>query len=294
MPLVVYELLAYHADILCLQEVDWYIFDSLYKPILESQGYQGIFNCKKSGQQEGCAMFWLKDRLECIENDWVGISETVLNKHTDDWCEHETLLQQLPHLINRFEQLGQTLQLAKFVDKRNRNRGLMVGNTHLYYHPLGDHIRVLQTYGVCRKMHEWQRKQPDFSVVLCGDLNSDPKSGAFQFLTTGELQSSSSSWKNLLVHPPLPRKGSNDSTDTEKCALPPLLTFASDFQTLSPSCLPLFTHCIPEFSGTLDYIFTTSSLACVAFAPMPEEPIFLPNTGVPSDHISLVADYEWR
>jgi mRNA deadenylase 3'-5' endonuclease subunit Ccr4 len=53
MPLLVYEILAYQPDIICLQEVDSGVFDELLRPVLEAHGYHGYYSNKASAQLEG-------------------------------------------------------------------------------------------------------------------------------------------------------------------------------------------------------------------------------------------------
>jgi len=72
-----------------------------------------------------------------------------------------------------------------------------LANTHLFYHPMGDHVRAMQACAVAKKIDEVRRQQrdgdensraPPDPFVLCGDLNSDPLSGACQLLTTRILK----------------------------------------------------------------------------------------------------------
>lgn len=44
--MVIAEILAYNADIICLQEVDASIHDSLLSPVLTACGYQGFYSDK--------------------------------------------------------------------------------------------------------------------------------------------------------------------------------------------------------------------------------------------------------
>lgn len=48
MPMIIAEILAYKADIICLQEVDASIHDALLRPVLEANGYQGFYSNKVS------------------------------------------------------------------------------------------------------------------------------------------------------------------------------------------------------------------------------------------------------
>lgn len=46
--MIIAELLSYKADIICLQEVDAMIHDTLLKPVLQANGYQGYYSNKVS------------------------------------------------------------------------------------------------------------------------------------------------------------------------------------------------------------------------------------------------------
>lgn len=68
----------------------------------------------------------------------------------------------------------------------------VVFNTHLFYHTTGDFVRAVQTWSVLAFIstcverivtHTLRRKSGvKVTVVLGGDFNSDPTSGAFQLL----------------------------------------------------------------------------------------------------------------
>ena len=90
---------------------------------------------------------------------------------------------------------------------------IVVANTHLFYHPMADHIRALQAFVTCKKLDEIRRQTDNpndtscsstitthrpYPILLCGDLNSDPLSGAAQLLFTRELHPEHHDcWKNL-------------------------------------------------------------------------------------------------
>ena len=65
--LVLQELMGYHADLVCLQEVDQKVFDLHLSPLLATVDLEGCF-VKKGGQvSEGLAIFWRRSRLEVVE-----------------------------------------------------------------------------------------------------------------------------------------------------------------------------------------------------------------------------------
>ena len=47
----------YHADVMCLQEVDPDLFESYWQPMLEAAGFSGTFAIKKE-PYDGIATFW--------------------------------------------------------------------------------------------------------------------------------------------------------------------------------------------------------------------------------------------
>lgn len=68
---------------------------------------------------------------------------------------------------------------------------LCVANTHLYFHPDADHIRLLQFYlGFLYVQHirdtiavRLSRPPKDISIVFCGDFNSTPDCGIYRLMT---------------------------------------------------------------------------------------------------------------
>lgn len=66
-PLILHEILAHKAEVICLQEVDSFVFSSLLQPALEFYNYQGFHSLKQSpGNNEGCATFWSLDRFQKV------------------------------------------------------------------------------------------------------------------------------------------------------------------------------------------------------------------------------------
>jgi mRNA deadenylase 3'-5' endonuclease subunit Ccr4 len=118
------------------------------------------------------------------------------------------------------EKVGQVAQIAtlklKNPIKGQQPNFLIVANTHLFYHPLADHIRAMQVYVVLKKIDEIRRRRGRHSCsnnsnssyleeeeypypfMFCGDLNSDPLSGASQLIHTRSLASDQHDcWKYL-------------------------------------------------------------------------------------------------
>ena len=113
----------------------------------------------------------------CLElNSWVSMNgiRHLLKEHDE--------VRKVQELI------GQIVQVARLSPKQPQWDGghsskperIVVANTHLFYHPMADHIRVMQAYAICHKLDEIRRQgqHPD-PVLICGDFNSGPLSGKY-------------------------------------------------------------------------------------------------------------------
>lgn len=365
MPMTVAEILAYKADIICLQEVDGSIYDTYFGPIMKAMGYDAFYSNKVSCQREGCAMFWSKDMFEKDQVITISLrdlfdpdqSEQSQASHsTQDVIGHATkpdyrrwdsmkgiknLLKSHPELRKvTMEKIGQILQVVKLKVKAmgdSHPKKIVVGNTHLFYHPMADHIRAMQTYVVCKKIDEVRRSEvdaPPYPLILCGDFNSDPLSGASQLLFSRSVEPDHHDcWKHLneyqwdmgnneymLEHQYIGNSaGSSDfkyeeeqfknAVEDIKTPLPsaPALVLPEAFPQLTSGCeeMPEFTNYAVDFVDTLDYVLASevSENELYGFVPvrsarMPtseeiKQFIAMPNEFMPSDHVSVVADFQW-
>ena len=209
--MIIAEILSYKADIICLQEVDAAIHDSLLGPVLTASGYQGFYSNKVTCQQEGCSMFWSTSVFEMAkaedmkefplrslltedaaakldESEYYNAKCTTQDLQLKRW-ESMTGIRQLLESHDEVrrvysESVGQILQVATFSPKQTtlcRPERIVVANTHLFYHPMAGHIRLLQAYAVCHKLDQIRRQDTDepSPLLICGDFNSDPLSGEF-------------------------------------------------------------------------------------------------------------------
>lgn len=211
MPMLLFELLSFQPDIICLQEVDREAYKSLFEPVFESQGYQGFYSNKACiQQQEGCAMFW---SLRTFQRDSLvyqyylkDLFQEQKNHHPEGWDSHhgiDRLLHENGELnLIATKKVGQVLQLAELrllSPGDNKPDRVLVGNTHLFYHPLADHVRTLQAYTVCCQMDIVRRRNGrPCPLIFCGDLNSGPLSGAVQLLVLRSVgPDNHETWKHL-------------------------------------------------------------------------------------------------
>ena len=184
------------------QEVDQKIFEGDLQPVLGDHGYDGLHDLKGGKVSEGVATFWRKSRFRCLDHRRVVVADAI---------ENDPLFADVKKCVDANEVLRndvlkrttavQTVVLEEAESSSSTGkRGLVVGNTHLYFRPDADHIRLIQI-GVCMKLLEQalaqaQESRPDlkFSLLLFGDFNSTPPFGVLQFMRTGLVRT-----KTLIV-----------------------------------------------------------------------------------------------
>ena len=181
---------------------------------------------------------------------------------------------------------------------RRNNEKVVVGNTHLFYHPQASHIRCLKMLMACRQLEIEHTENMMCPIIFCGDLNSHPNSGVMKLLLERYLHSSNgSTWKHLCTYEWEDGAAGEVAHDVEAIDLmfPPSFPNVNSAYEKSPE----FTHFIEAFVCTLDYILVTENFLLDKSAPTPtiddvKKYIAMPNEHMPSDHVSLVCDLKWE
>lgn len=322
-PLLLYEILQHQADIICLQECDATVYEQLLRPALHAHGYSGFYSNKATSQLEGCAMFWSTHKFsKDAEMKMYPLRDLFQDSPQldQDWTstpDMHNFLDQVPDLQQVVqENVGQIVQVARLklnhnaVDRDQNPLYLVVGNTHLFYHPLADHVRLLQTFVICKVLDQWcrnvshcscsstndiktrrRRRRRRHPLILCGDLNSDPASGAVQLLLHRKVNPHQyDTWKNLDTYRweggdsyfeseylnyenNAPVQEAQDVQEEKKedrilaktpfddsvpwSVQPPIIQLPDTFPQLQSAYdpMPEFSNYVVGFTETLDYIF---------------------------------------
>ncbi|CAB3249897.1 unnamed protein product [Arctia plantaginis] len=284
--LIIKELLGYNSDIICLQEVDSKIFRNFLKPILGSEGFDGVFYKKGKEVAEGLACFYRSQRFNLLGEERMVLSEAVITELClkPIWDKIKDNKPLTERLLDRSTASSATY--LKSLD--NPNEILIVANTHLYFHPDADHIRLLQggmvIYWLMDIKKKIMSKFPDkrISVLLCGDFNSVPTCGIYQLYTSGVSPSDLPDWKSNI----------NEAVSD--------LNLEQNIALGSACGTPLYTNFTDGFTECLDYIFyETTNIDVEQVVPLPSVEELrlhtaLPSVVFPSDHISLVADLRFK
>ncbi|KAK7119038.1 hypothetical protein R3I94_021026 [Phoxinus phoxinus] len=274
------ELSGYNADIICLQEVDKGAFLDSLSPALDAFGLEGVFKIKDR-QYEGLATYFRRSKLKLLEQCDVVLREAL----TADPL-HRELLEKVstnPGLKEKIETRSTVLQVTILQSLCDPSRILCVGNTHLYWHPKGGNIRLVQIAVALKHMKQVvMEKHPGARLIFAGDFNSTPSSGLFQLVCEGSVSENHDDW------------ASNGPEEQIQAAL------THPFQLASACGVPAYTNYVGGFQGCLDYIFVEPHVLEVEQVippPSHEEvttALALPSVSHPSDHIAQVCDLKWR
>ncbi|GFU92231.1 2',5'-phosphodiesterase 12 [Trichonephila clavipes] len=280
------EIIGYNADIICLQEVDRKVFYGDLIPVLSSTGLDGIYSEKGGQVVEGLSCFYRTSKFKVIEFHATILSDAVVNEQV-----LQPILAKLSEndkLKERFMNRTTAIQAVLLESIDVPQKRILVGNTHLYFHPDSDNIRLLQASSCILYLEnlllKYQKENPSYitSLILCGDFNSCPEFGVFQLMTTGSLNEDCIDW--------------HSNPEEEVSGIPLKHTLSLD----SACGTPAYTNYTEGFVGCLDYIFFNKAhLQVEEVVPFPNHELViknkaLPNRYFPSDHIALVCTLGWK
>nr|CBN80659.1 2',5'-phosphodiesterase 12 [Dicentrarchus labrax] len=274
------ELAGYNADIVCLQEVDKVVFTDSLTPALDAFGLDGVFRVKEK-QHEGLATYYRRSKFQLLSRHDIMLSEAL----TSDPI-HSALLEKVSAnsaLKDKILMRSTALQVSVLEDLNKPGRKVCVANTHLYWHPKGGNVRLVQMGVALQHLsHVINEVAPGAPLVFCGDFNSTPNSGVFQLVSEAVVPQQHPDWSS--------------SGPEESCSMELLSTFPP---LLSACSQPAYTNYVGGFHGCLDYIFIQpDSMQVEQMIPLPTHQEVttyeaLPSVAHPSDHIALICDLRW-
>ncbi|UPQ97080.1 putative RibB-like alpha/beta DHBP synthase [Chloropicon primus] len=327
--LSLFEIGGFASDVVCLQEMDTYLYDKFWSPRLESMGYSGFFGPKTS-KAEGCALFWKSGRLSAIGKESIHIRDYFGD---EQWLEQHLgvgvgrAIASDPNLAAILKKISTAAQFV-LLEENDSKRKILVTNTHLYFHPGASHVRSLSVAVMLAYASDLLSRHKllgDCVVLICGDLNSEPDTGAIELLAKGSVSREHYEWLDCLR---FSWKGRDEEAGFEqdeelKYELDAGSALGGEAVTgfyLKNPFGPLtsadglrssFTNYVKGYIGALDYIFfNPQGMKLEDFAPLPlerdlcrEEDVdsegrvlkqgYLPSQAFPSDHVSLVADFSF-
>ncbi|AFZ79147.1 endonuclease/exonuclease/phosphatase family member protein [Theileria equi strain WA] len=315
--LILREILNLSPKILCTQECSSRVYREYLKPSL-SNNYDSWLTLKTGNSDEGCATFIHKDFLFNLEHLDLSFKEVI--KSDEYKFIRDNVAQNWLLFDDRyFDRYHTIYQFGCFRKRNDDSKFVFLANTHLYFHPMGRHIRLLQAYVLLREMEKFKKKmslkysfdiEKDSFTLICGDFNSFPGETVYKFMTNGFIPYNHQDWKfgsfylhllskhslgeifgydrtNLSVAESY-RKPSEDYTkdlDIESIRNSHEYLFVEDYQGYSEAYIGrelLFTNFVQTFKGTLDYIYHSKNIKVKRVLPGITSEEAQEHTGLPS------------
>lgn len=298
------ELLEMNSDVFCLQEVHIENFQETILPTLLDNGYQAVFKQKTGSQLDGCSILFKKNKFQ--------LKETM---------EVEFKRPDISHLLDK-DNVALLVKLRPIGTESDVDANLVIANTHLLFNPKRGDIKLAQLRLLFAEIHQFSQLNK-LPVILCGDMNSEPRSPLVRFIVDGKLNLTNlksgdisgqregiQNGRPFFKHDLL-MKGINcnscfdenieDNTDGDSphMTIQHMFQFRSTYPVIDEYNQPLASIFTNYDIGLVDHIFYSyrhPNLRLSAFRQLPNNQNIikighLPNSILGSDHMSLSAKF---
>lgn len=302
--LILQEVLLYGSDIICLQEVDTESYENYFAEHLSQHDYDGVHYPKSrartmSGDErrgvDGCATFFKNTKFALVEQQLIEFNQIAMRR--PDFKKTEDM-------FNRVMTKDQ-IAVVTLLEHRASGARLIVANTHIHWDPEFRDVKLVQTAmlmdEVSKIANDFARlparmnlaegydKAPTYSngtkipTIVCGDFNSIPESGVYEFLSRGAVEKDHDDFMSHVY--------GHYTSD----GLSHKFNLKSAYSHINE--LP-FTNYTSGFFEVIDYMFYTSQSMGVtgllgeADRSYLDQTVGFPNAHFPSDHISLLAEFK--
>ncbi|KAI9274074.1 Endonuclease/exonuclease/phosphatase [Helicostylum pulchrum] len=295
--LIISEVLNYNADIVCLQEVAMKQYEEALGDAFKDRGdYDGVFFPKSRAKTmadkerravDGCAIFYKASKYDLIEHHLLEYNQKALQrpdfKASDD-------------IYNRVMTKDNVAVMIVLENKETLARVLVV-NSHIHWDPHDADVKLVQVGMLMDELDKFASKHlkppttsphgPTYAsttqlpTIICGDFNSLPDSGVYEFLSKSTIRQDHADFGNYMY--------GNYTTE----GLSHKLSLKSTYSSVGELDITNYT---PGFKGTLDYIWYTNntldvmSLLGGVNQEYLDKVVGFPNPHFPSDHIPIMAE----
>jgi len=302
--IILQEIIGYGADVICLQEVDVESYEEYFGPQLAEHEYEGVFYPKSRARTmssderrhvDGCATFYKRTVFGMVESELIEFNQVAMRRAD---------FRKTQDMFNRVMTKDQ-ISVVTLFEHRQSGMRLIVANAHVYWDPEFKDVKLVQ---VAMLMDELERVAVRFRklppkrdlgpgydaapvyldsskipTIVCGDFNSEPGSGVYDFLTLGSIGRDHDDFMSHVY--------GNYTTE----GLTHRLKLRSAYSAIGE--LP-FTNYTPGFKGVIDYIWYSANALNVTnlLGPVDEDYINkqvvgFPNAHFPSDHLPILAAF---
>uniref|UniRef100_A0A914ID77 poly(A)-specific ribonuclease n=1 Tax=Globodera rostochiensis TaxID=31243 RepID=A0A914ID77_GLORO len=310
---IIKEICHYDADIITLQEVEAEQFRLLFLSKLSEIGYEGVFHPKSRSKTmneeerkyvDGCAIFWKKEKFDMERNEPIEFTKVAIEKAQ----AHENMLNRvmprdniaLAVVLRIKDSLYGHHRMSVNAAENVTGNLLTVCTAHIHWDPEFCDVKLIQSMMLVHELQKmldkisikYHLRTQQIPVIVCGDFNSLPDSGVFEFLSKGAISKDHPDLKSFREDSCLSCL-SADHEDQQNFTHSLRLDSSVD-----PSQIP-YTNYTLDFKGMIDYIFATpQALARLGIlGPLDSswvqqnKFVGFPQPHVPSDHIPVMSQY---
>ncbi|KAI9239814.1 MAG: Endonuclease/exonuclease/phosphatase [Podila humilis] len=299
--LILQEILAYSADIVCLQEVESSQYEDYFKEQMKQQGdYDSVFWPKSRAKTmpekdrrlvDGCATFFKASKFSLVDKHLIEFNHIALQR--PDFRKTEDIFNRVMTKDN--------IAIVTLLEHKDTKTRVVVANAHTCWDPLFKDVKLVQVAMMTEELDklstQWAHLPASGSNVppssptgklptlICGDYNSIPSSGVYEYLTKGTIAQGHEDFGDYAY-----------GTYTSE-GLSHKMTLKSAY---GPEADLPFTNFTPAFTAVIDYIFYSSNFFSVLGLLGGVEKEYMsrvvgfPNAHFPSDHIPILAEFKFR
>lgn len=299
---ILQEIMSYASDVCCLQEVEMGQYEEYFLPKLKQSEYEGVFWPKSRARTmrdderqhvDGCATFFNTRVFRLVDKRLIEFNQLALQradfKKTED-------------IFNRVMTKDNVAAIV-LLEHRATGARLVVANSHMHWDPEFRDVKLVQAAMLLEQLEGISESfakmapgplpegttPPKYSsrtqipMIVCGDFNSTPDSGVYEFLSKGNAPGNHEDFMDHIY-------GSYTSE-----GLSHSFALRSAYGNIGE--LP-FTNYTPGFRGVIDYIwYTSNSLAANGILGMVDQAylsrtVGFPNAHFPSDHVCVLAEFK--
>lgn len=300
---ILQEIISYNAEICCLQEVEMGQFNDYFEPKLKQHGYEGIFWPKSRARTmrdderqhvDGCATFIKTEAFELVDKQLIEFNQIALQR--PDFKKTEDI-------FNRVMTKDNVASIA-MLEHRKAGYKVIVANAHMHWDPEFRDVKLVQAAMLLEQLEMVGNrfakmalqvkphdgfKAPSYSsgkqipTIVCGDFNSTPDSGVYEFMSKGSAPGNHKDFMNHIY-----------GTYTSE-GLKHNYALRSAYSNIGE--LP-FTNLTPGFQGVIDYIwYASNTLAASCLLGEIDRSyvsrvVGFPNAHFPSDHVCILAEFK--
>ncbi|CAL1530723.1 unnamed protein product [Lymnaea stagnalis] len=307
-----------NADILTLQEVETEQYYSMFLPELAAQGYNGIFlpksrvrtmnSDKEKKCVDGCAIFYKKNKFEKVNEYQIEFSQLATKEgasNTDTDMINRVSTKDNIAIVAVLKTRPDVYLNSPVTAPKGLTQMLMVSTAHIHWDPQSPDVKLVQTMMLIEELQKFVKEtsmqfRPNapppsldadlcnsMPLILCGDFNSLPDSGVYEFLSKGRLDTSHKDFEGQNYQVFMKDRNANG-----------IITHNFNLTSAYKDVMP-FTNYTFDFKGVIDYIFYSDQhLRLHGVMGLQDEEWFrankiigCPHPFVPSDHFPLFAEF---